>query len=132
MVKIASILVAFLLLFQSLNIHFDDIAELDELIEHAQFHANEHGDNFFVFISKHYGELKKDHEQQHQEEKEEHERLPFQHQSPTFFSPVFVLCQNGLNTDFVEEINYPAANYHYFMTYHSLYQDRPFQPPRQA
>ena len=68
MTKIGSIAISLLILFQSFNIHLDDVIELDELIEHAQFHSAEYGDNFFVFISKHYGELKAEHNQQHQEE----------------------------------------------------------------
>ncbi len=52
--------------------------QLDELIEHAQFHKQEYGDTFFVFPSKHYGELKAEHSKNHQEEQKDHEQLPFQ------------------------------------------------------
>lgn len=56
---------------------FNAVSQLDELIEHAQYHNQEYGDNLFVFIAKHYGELKTAHEEEHQHEKEDHEQLPF-------------------------------------------------------
>ena len=60
---------------QSIGIHLSDLVQLDEFIEHAQFHSKEYGDNVFVFISKHYGELKAEHDAQHKEEQEEHQQL---------------------------------------------------------
>ena len=132
MLKFTSIAVSLLILVQSFNIHFSDIIELDELIEHAQFHADEYGDNFVVFISKHYGELKAEHSQRHQEEKEEHEQLPFQHQCSTTSLSVFVISQL---TDYPSEIDLAIdhdSNYFYQASYHYLAQDGLFQPPRHA
>jgi len=132
MVKLISIAISLLILVQSFNIHISDIVELDELVEHAQFHAEEYGDNFFVFISKHYGELKAEHSQKHQEEKEDHEQLPFQHQCQTASLSVFVLNQA---TEYPLEIDVVidrASNYFYQSSYHSLVQEGLFQPPRQA
>jgi len=132
MTKIVSIAVSLLILVQSFNIHLSDIVELDELIEHAQFHSEEYGDNFFVFVSKHYGELKADHSQKHQEEKEDHEQLPFQHQCQTAQLSAFVLIQTAdypLEFDVVLDRD---SNYFYQASYHSLAQEGLFQPPRQA
>jgi len=132
MTKLFSIATSLLILFQSFNVHIDDLVELDELIEHAQFHAEEYGDNFFIFVSKHYGELKAEHNKQHQEEKEQHEQLPFQNQcqSPSLYA--FVL-NTPLETDSVLEIGvYNSTNYFYQASYHSLAQEGLFQPPRQA
>ncbi|GAB5474839.1 MAG: hypothetical protein Mars2KO_29380 [Maribacter sp.] len=132
MLKITSIAISMLILIQSLNVHFDDLVELDELIEHAQFHAEEYGDNFFVFISKHYGELKAEHSKKHQEEKEEHERLPFQHQCQTLTLYAHVLNQipdNNLGMDFSVD---PNPNFFYQASYRSLVQEGLLQPPRQA
>ena len=50
--KYFAIVLSFLVLIQSLNIGADNIMQLDELIEHAKFHKQEHGDGFFVFLSK--------------------------------------------------------------------------------
>lgn len=132
MTKLISIAVSLLILVQSFNIHFNDIIELDELIEHAQFHSVEYGDNFLVFISKHYGELKAEHSQKHQEEKEEHEQLPFQNQCNTTSLSAFVLNQAA---DYPVEIDLAFdcdSNYFYQASYHSLAQDGLFQPPRHA
>jgi len=46
MSKLFAILLSFLILTQSLRIDYDDIIQMDELIEHAQFHKAEYGDNF--------------------------------------------------------------------------------------
>lgn len=132
MLKLTSIAVSLLILVQSFNIHFSDIVELDELIEHAQFHAEEYGDNFLVFISKHYGELKAEHSKRHQEEREEHEQLPFQHQCQTALLSAFVLNQTPdypLEIDLVVDLD---SNYFYQVSYHSLAQEGLFQPPQQA
>ncbi len=132
MFKLTSIAVSLLILVQSFNIHFSDIVELDELVEHAQFHAEEYGDNFFVFISKHYGELKAEHSQKHKEEQQEHEQLPFQHQCQTASLSAFVLYKVAdypLEVDLVIDLE---SNYYYQNSYHSLAQEELFQPPRQA
>lgn len=130
MLKITSIAVSLLILVQSFNVHIDDIIELDELIEHAQFHAEEHGDNFFVFLSKHYGELKAEHSKNHQEEQGEHEQLPFQNQCQTALLSAFVLNQTP---DYPLEIDLVVnrdSNYFYQVSYHSLAQEGLFQPPQ--
>ena len=132
MLKLSSIAVSMLILVQSFNIHFSDIVELDELIEHAQFHAEEHGDNFLVFISKHYGELKAEHSQKHQEEQEDHEQLPFQHQYQTASLSVFVLNKTIDYPLEIDVVSDRASNYFYHNSYHSLAQEELFQPPRQA
>ncbi len=132
MLKVTSIAVSLLILIQSFNVHFSDIVELDELIEHAQFHADEYGDNFFVFLSKHYGELKADHSKKHQEEKEEHEQLPFQHQSQSTALFVFVLNQAPENALEIEFSFDRDTNFYYQASYHSLAQEGLLQPPRQA
>lgn len=131
MLKITSILISSLILIQSFNIHFDDIVEIDELIEHAQFHAEEYGDNFFVFISKHYGELKAEHSQKHQEEKEDHEQLPFQNQCNLASFSAFVLNQTANDYPVVIDFVYGCdSNYFYQVSYHSLAQEGLLQPPR--
>lgn len=132
MLKISSLTISLLILIQSFNIHFNDIAEMDELFEHAQFHAEEYGDNFLVFVSKHYGELKAEHSKKHTEEQKDHEQLPFQHQCQTASHSVFVLnkiIDYPLEIDVVID---RTSNYFYQVSYHSLDQEGLFQPPRQA
>ena len=132
MLKLTSIAVSLLLLIQSFNIHFDDIVELDDLMEHAQFHSDEYGDNFLVFLSKHYGELKAEHSQKHQEEQGEHEQLPFQHQCHTTSFSAFVLNQTVDYPIEIELVIDQTSNYFYQASYHSRAQEGLLQPPKQA
>lgn len=52
---------------------------INELIEHAEFHQEEYGDSLWIFISKHYGELKKEHMGENPHESSDHNKLPFHH-----------------------------------------------------
>jgi len=131
MVKLVSIATSCLVLFQSFNICIGDIINLDGLIEHAQFHSEEYGDGFFIFISKHYGELKSEHTKKHQEEEKDHEELPFQQQTNTTVLSEFVLNE-VLDTSDLEFMVHRATNYFYQDSYSSFEEDGPFQPPRQA
>ena len=132
MSKLVSIILSPLILFQSFGISFDDIAQIDEFIEHAQFHSEKYGDNVFIFISKHYGELKADHDKDHQEEKEDHEQLPFQQQSQAV--SVVALLENTEKDDLkeLEFLEFKSHNFFYQIPLSSLYSDGPFQPPRQS
>ena len=132
MVKLFSISISLLIFFQSFGISFDDVSQIDEFVEHAQFHSEQYGDNVFVFISKHYGELKASHDIEHKEEKEDHEKLPFQHQTHVNSSTAFVL--NNFKhefkaIDFSETRDY---NFFYQEPSSSLHLEGLFQPPRQS
>jgi len=130
--KIIAIGISLLILLQGANVHFKDLVELGELMEHYQFHTKEYGDNFVVFVSKHYGELKISHSEKHQEEQEEHEKLPFQHQTQCAQPLVFVL---GNDNPIYSRSEIPMAskgNFHYQMSYSHIWGDNPFQPPKQA
>lgn len=120
------------MLLQSFNIGADDIMQIDELIEHAQFHQQEHGDNFFVFISKHYGELKAEHSKQHQEEQKDHEELPFQCQGHVSSIVAFLPSILPLYPNDIEIIDTTESNFHYFNLYSSLHEKELLQPPKQA
>ncbi|MCK0124850.1 hypothetical protein MWU76_10600 [Gelidibacter sp. F2691] len=75
MSKLLAIFYASLILFQSLNISFEDASKLSVLIEHATYHQETYGDSFVQFISEHYGASLVQHENEHSE----HENLPFKH-----------------------------------------------------
>lgn len=118
---------------QSFNIPVNDMVELDDLIAHARFHSQEYGDNFVVFLSKHYGELKNEHNQQHQEEQQEHEKLPFQHQCQNAALSAFVLNVSDIGALNTATLGlHLESEYFYQATYSSLEREGPFQPPRQA
>ena len=115
---------------QSFGISLSDIAQIDDFIEHAQYHSQQYGDNVFVFISKHYGELKADHDKEHQEEKEDHKQLPFQHQS--HMSSIAVLLLNTHRTE-LKTVEFSELNTHQFYYQapsSALHSEGLFQPPR--
>lgn len=128
MSKLFSISLSLIIVFQSIGIRFVDIIQIDEFIEHAQFHSEQYGDNVFVFISKHYGELKVDHEKQHQEEKEDHEQLPFQHQYGSFTA--FALIFTKTEFEILRFTKYNTHNFYYQAPASFLYPKGLFQPPR--
>ena len=132
MSKLFAISLSALLLIQSFNIGTDDLLQLDELIEHAQFHKQEYGDNFFVFLSKHYGELKAEHSKNHQEEQRDHEQLPFQCQGHTATVIAFLSQNLQSYSNDIEILDTTESNFHYLNLYHSLLDKELLQPPNQA
>ena len=131
MTKLFSILAAVLILFQSFNITFGDVAQLDEFIEHAAFHKKQYGDSLFVFLSKHYGELKEDHHKNHSEEQDEHESLPFQNHSCTHhIVNAFVLIPSILTRQKIEAPAMKRDVFYYLQSDSSGYRSGVFQPPR--
>lgn len=76
--------ISIMMLSQSINFHFSDFAKIGDLIEHAEIHQEEYGDNWVTFLSKHYGALKTQHEEQKPINHNHHNDLPFhcdQHQN---------------------------------------------------
>ena len=128
--KLFSIVVSSLIMLQSFGVHYSDVVQLDELIEHAQFHSEQYGDNMFVFLSKHYGELKAEHQRDHQEEKKDHEKLPFNHSvSHTCVADVII---NSYNSDLndIEILDFKSPNFYYHTPSSSLHSEGILQPPR--
>ncbi|KAA2217289.1 hypothetical protein [Maribacter flavus] len=130
--KLASIVLSAIILLQTIGLHTDDLVQIDEFIEHAKFHSEQYGDNVLVFISKHYGELKAEHEQEHQEEKEDHEQLPFQHHS--HLSSIIVYTQNPVNAELETPIitEYKDSNFYYQAPSSSSHTKGLLQPPRHS
>jgi hypothetical protein len=115
---------------QSFGMHVNDVSQIDKFMEHAQFHNQQYGDGMLVFIAKHYGELKADHAVDHQEEKEDHEQLPFQHHSHLSSSSSFIL--NSFKEEFkcMELPEFKEHNFYYQEPSSSLHLEGLFQPPR--
>lgn len=133
MSKLASIALSFLILTQSFNMDLGDLAHIDDLLEHAELHSEKYGDNLLVFISKHYGELQGEHNHDQQDEKKEHEELPFTHHCCSHAFTAFVLNRfetlQILKTDPVAD---STTNFHYLENYSFLEKTDIFQPPQQA
>ena len=134
MTKLLSISISFIILIQSFGISFYDLLRLDAFIEHAQFHSEQHGDNVFVFISKHYGELKLDHEKKYHKEKEEHEQLPFNHNncSHVLSLATFILSSFKSELKIVDFQEGIEANFFYRESRSSLHKLGLFQPPQHS
>lgn len=127
MSKLFAILFSTLILVQSSNIGFEDISNLNVLLEHAKYHQEEYGDGFFEFLAEHYG----DDMLQHQNEHEEHEKLPFKHKKD---------CSH-INHDFTKNSHISIYNsnqnlvqipLNYFYKESSSLFEKPsvFQPPQ--
>lgn len=128
--KLFSILLSSLILLQTFGVHYDDIIQLDELIEHAEFHKAQYGDNIIVFLSKHYGDLKLEHQRDHQEEKKDHEKLPFNHSSS--ITSVADMVINPFKTELnqLEIVDFKVLNFHYQAPTSSIHTEGILQPPR--
>ena len=134
MTKLISISISFIILIQSFGIRLYDVLQLDAFIEHAQFHSEQHGDNVFVFISKHYGELKLDHEEKYHEEKEEHEQLPFNHNNSSHVLSMASFIINTFKSE-LKLVDYPEdieANFFYQESRSSLHKLGLIQPPQHS
>lgn len=130
MSRLFAILLSSIIFIQSINIGTEDIMQFDELLEHAQFHNQEYGDNFFVFLSKHYGELKAEHNKTHQEEQKDHEQLPFQCQGHSTTIIALVLNASFLDTDTVETSHTGEFNFYYLGSNSSLHKMGLLEPPK--
>lgn len=119
---------------QSFGINLNDLSQIDELIEHAQFHNEQYGDNVIVFISKHYGELKADHDREHQDEKEEHEKLPFNHNNCSHTSSITAFVLDADKDDFkaFEFLEFKEHTFFYQAPSSSLHSEGILQPPRHS
>ncbi len=129
---LVSISLSAILLLQGFNFGLPDLLRVGDLLEHASFHAENHGDSFAVFLSKHYGELKDQHNREHQEEEKEHEKLPFNHQACAHSFTGFVLTNSSFDTLKFSVIIVKSPIFFYENPYSSPEDSGIFQPPRVA
>lgn len=131
--RLIACILSITIVFQSANLHLEDIIDLGEFIEHAQYHKEVHGDSFFEFLEKHYGSDKEAHNKLHEEERENHEKLPFhsdcQHLAVTV---VFALTHFDYQFNHCEIDAKSTANFHYKFLYTAPDSEGVFQPPRFA
>ncbi len=109
-----------------------DVFMLNDLVEHAKFHSEEFGDDFFTFFEKHYGDLKTEHQKSHQDEKSQHENLPFQHNHCNHLLAEVIVM--GYEFPFEKSVVTYTANPHFYYQdlYYFLERASIFQPPKIA
>lgn len=132
MKTVLAIPLSFLVFFQSMGVSVVDVFMLKDFVEHVQYHSEEFGDDFFTFVEKHYGDLKKEHHKNHQEEQSQHEKLPFQHHSSNHLLVEVVVM--GYEFPLKKEVIYTTSNQHfYYQDLYSFFEKASiFQPPKSA
>ena len=129
MQKLFAIVFSFLVLFQSLNIGVEDMSRISNLLDHAEYHQDTYGDSFVQFLAEHYGDLKDDHDNDH----EEHEDLPFKHQHQTCAHTSVAFTFDIIEFDFTHE-PFTEIPFNFFYKESVSLFEKPsvFQPPRLA
>lgn len=117
-----------MVLFQSLHINVGDILNIQNFIEHAQFHKENYGDNLLSFISKHYGQDKEEHGQN---EGHDHDKLPFSGCS-IVHAPIALITKHFIPVLSRFDNFEKQDNFSYQMGFSSLTIFDIFQPPRSA
>lgn len=131
MKKFCSILLTCLILFQGAGFGVEDIFLLGRLMEHAQCHSDEYGDDFFTFLNKHYGELQTEHFES-ETDHSEHGKLPFQHHNCNHSIAEVVLLDYEFPLEKPMVQPYFEPNFFYKNLYDSLENTSIFQPPKTA
>jgi ABC-type Zn2+ transport system substrate-binding protein/surface adhesin len=133
MTRLLSIMLSSLLLLQSLHLSVADLVQLDELLEHASYHRQEFGDSFLTFLEKHYGDLKADHEKNQQEERHDHEQLPFQQLPHQLLGQTHFIIGQRFHWNTPQEGKETQLHqYYYLLQASGIFSGSIFQPPRQA
>lgn len=127
-----TISLSFLVFFQSLGIGASDIFMLVDLVEHAQYHSEEYGDDFFIFFEKHYGSLKGEHNQNHQDEESQHKNLPFQQNTSVHFLSEVDIFTDDFHVQKPSLFTVEKDIFYYHNIYSSRYSKTIFQPPKYA
>ena len=127
MKKLFSVLLSLFVLLQSFGVHATDLLSIGAVIEHAQFHEAEFGDDLFTFYQKHFGTSSEEHvDHQHQDK---HEKLPQHDNLCSTVAHVFIV--NPTNTITVEASNLNELSLNFFYlegNSYTLAYDF-FQPP---
>lgn len=132
MKTIVAISLSLLVFVQSLGFSISDIFMINDLVEHAKYHSEEFGDDFFTFFEKHYGDLKTEHQKTHKDEKSQHEKLPFQHNHCNHLLAEVIVI--GYEFPLGKSIVYYTADPHFYYKnlYSFLERASIFQPPKIA
>ena len=129
---LVAISLSFLVFFQSVGLGISDIFMLTDLVEHANFHSEEYGDDFFTFFEKHYGDLKAEHQKIHQDEKSQHDKLPFQHNNCNHLLAEVIVIDYEFPLEKPAISSTSIPHFFYQDLYSYLERTSIFQPPQFA
>ena len=130
--RLLSFILSVLILFQSMSFTVQQMAQIDDLIEHARLHKTEYGDSFFVFLSKHYGQLKTQHESDQKDKDHDHEQLPFNCQSQILTSVVFFDYKTSECQENEVDVLKIKEQFFYLSPVSDFLKEGLLQPPRSA
>ncbi|WP_439128923.1 hypothetical protein [Polaribacter sp.] len=126
MSKFISILLAQMILFQSLNVNLESFSKLTVLLEHAQFHQEKYGDSFVEFLVEHYGENETP-------KHDEHEKLPFKQDAHNHNNLPSIFTLNTTVFKPKQNIAYQTKQNYFYKELHSFFEKPAvFQPPKNA
>ena len=132
MLKISAIILSSVILIQSITFSSTAIVEIADFVEHYNFHKQTQDDSLVEFFSKHYGELKAQHSQDHPTEHNDHQKLPLHNlgSSSILFAGLFDSSfENSLEFDFSSSY---LNNFRYTCGVSSFNPLDLLQPPRIA
>jgi len=130
MKTLIAISLSLLVVFQSAGLGMADILMLNKLVEHAQYHSENYSDDFFTFFEKHYGVLKVQHRKNDNEEKQAHDKLPFQHTSCNHLVTELILVAFEIPLLKPLISSKTTSNFHFQNLYSSLEESSIFHPPK--
>lgn len=127
---LVAISLSLLVLFQSAGLCVSDFFMLKDLIEHAEYHSEEYGDNLITFFEKHYGSLKTEHQEQESQEQTQHENLPFQHSTSHQLLIEGIVSDYKVTLNKNTKINKVKSHFYYENHYSFLETTSILQPPQ--
>lgn len=122
---------AIFILFQSMFANINILFEISEVVEDYNLHQTKYGDSLATFISKHFGDLKESHREQHKEEHEHHNH-PIQSELANSVQEVYVLQQYDFSLEGIVKIISKTDNFYYKNSFSNFEKQKIFQPPRIA
>lgn len=133
MSKLLTCILSIMLLGQSFKISFGDFLHIEDLLDHYEYHQVKFGDDVYSFLNKHYGELKQQHNIEHQEEREDHEKLPFEHQHTCVHTAIAYFNSIELIPEPKSvPVDQTTASFDYRDFYSFAVASSIFQPPKNA
>ena len=126
MSKFLSILLANLILLQSLNVNLESFSKLNVLFEHAQYHQEKYGDTFFEFLTEHY--VNDDYKVT---KHKEHKDLPLKQDAQNLNQLPTDFTLNSLLFELKQNIAVQLQQNYFYKDSYSLFEKPSvFQPPK--